>query len=282
MSTPILIATLGSEPQVVTLTLDLLQAQGVPIAEVRIVHTFGQVVREALAVLEEEFRRMGEPPLRPVPIFGAGERPVFDVRDREDLAALFRTLYRTVREAKAQGRTVHLSVAGGRKTMAVYGMAVAQLLFDEGDRVWHLLSEGWTPGSPRILHVEPGDPRVQLVPVPVLRWSTLAPAVSELVRYDDPWEAIEAQRRLQQRQARQRQREFVEGWLTPAEREVIRLLCEGYDNRTIARRLGRSPKTVANQLTRIYRKFQDWYGGDVPVSRAAVAVALRGYFEAQT
>ena len=43
---------------------------------------------------------------------------------------------------KRAGHLVYLSIASGRKPMTVYGMVAAQLLFDEDDRVWHLLSEG--------------------------------------------------------------------------------------------------------------------------------------------
>ncbi len=45
-------------------------------------------------------------------------------------------------ELKRKNYRVHLSVAGGRKVMAALRMVVAQLLFDEDDSVWYLLSEG--------------------------------------------------------------------------------------------------------------------------------------------
>jgi len=42
--------------------------------------------------------------------------------------------------------------------------------------------------------------------------------------------------------------------LTANERRVALLVTEGYDNRAIAARLGKSPRTVECQLTEIYRK----------------------------
>ncbi|RMF86296.1 MAG: CRISPR-associated protein Csx14, partial [Nitrospinota bacterium] len=39
MDTQVLVATLGTEPQVVTLVLDLLQAQGYPVNKVLVIHT---------------------------------------------------------------------------------------------------------------------------------------------------------------------------------------------------------------------------------------------------
>jgi hypothetical protein len=48
VSEQILIATLGSEPQVVTLALDLLRARDYPITAVKIVYTMGESVRSGL------------------------------------------------------------------------------------------------------------------------------------------------------------------------------------------------------------------------------------------
>src|SRR5258708_14348758 len=46
------------------------------------------------------------------------------------------------------------------------------------------------------------------------------------------------------------------GWasLTPAEHEVVRLVCEGLPNKDIATRLFVSPRTVQAHLTHIYTK----------------------------
>lgn len=54
MSGHVLIASLGSEPQVVTLVLDLLTSQGHPINKVIVVHTSGKVALEALKSLSSE------------------------------------------------------------------------------------------------------------------------------------------------------------------------------------------------------------------------------------
>jgi len=278
MAQQVLIATLGTEPQVVTLALDLLLAKGYAIGEVIVVHTVGEVVQPALVALAREFAVPGACKYRPVPV--EGERgPVADVVTEADTAALLRTLYRVVLAEKRVGRLVHLSIAGGRKPMAVYGMVVAQLLFDEDDRVWHLLSKGWQPGEERVMHVRPGD-QVWLVPVPVLRWGSVSPVLTELALREDPWEAIQAQRAIRREEERQRKGEFVKRWLTPAEREVVRLACLGLDNAAIGRQLGKAESTVANQLTSVYAKLHEWRGfrTDVPVSRAVLVAELAGYF----
>lgn len=278
MGEQVLVATLGTEPQVITLALDVLRAKGYPIAEVIVVHTVGGAVQPALTRLAEEFARPGASTYRPIPVMGQSG-PIEDIVTEADTAALLRTLYRIVLIEKRAGRLVHLSIAGGRKPMAVCGMVVAQLLFDEDDRVWHLLSEGWRPGNERVMHVRPGD-RVWLVPVPVLRWSSVSPVMTELALREDPWEAIQAQRAMRREEDRRRKREFVERWLTPAEREVVRLACQGLDNAAIAGQLGKAEKTVANQFTSIYAKLHEWRGfrTDVPVSRAVLVAEFATYF----
>lgn len=103
MVVQVLIATLGTEPQTVPLTLDLLQAKGYSISEVIVVHTSGEAVRPALKVLREEFERLGGCVYRPVVIEGERGR-VSDILTESDTAALLRTLYRTVLAEKRAGR----------------------------------------------------------------------------------------------------------------------------------------------------------------------------------
>jgi len=278
MNEHVLVASLGSEPQVVTLVLDLLQAKGYAISGVIVVHTAGEVVQPALAELAREFADPGAPAYRTVLIEDAGW-PVDDIVTEADTAALLRTLYQVVLAEKRAGRLVHLGIAGGRKPMAVYGMVVAQLLFDEDDRVWHLLSEGWKPGDERVMHVRPGD-RVWLVPVPVLRWTASAATIAALMAQDDPWAAIRWQQELTESEAIRRRGEFLRHWLSPAEREVVELLVrEGLDNVGIARRLHKSERTVANQLTKVYAKLHEFLGFPrSPVNRSVLIAELAPYF----
>jgi hypothetical protein len=54
----------------------------------------------------------------------------------------------------------------------------------------------------------------------------------------------------------------------------------GLDNAALAERLGKSRKTVNNQLTRIYEKLHEHLGfrDDVPTDRAVLAAELGPYF----
>jgi CRISPR-associated protein Csx14 len=266
MKNQVIIATLGSEPQVVTLALDLLEAKGYAINAVIVVHTAGKIIQPALARLRQEFDRPAAPAYKPLLIQGK-EGPVTDIVTEADTSALLRTLYQAVLTQKRADRIVHMSIAGGRKTMAVYGMVVAQLLFDDDDRLWHLLSRGWRPGDERVMHVRPGAP-VSLVPIPVLRWSSISPVATELALREDPWDALQAQRRIRQTEDQRRKR------------EVVRLASQGLDNAAIAERLQKAEKTVANQLTGVYGKLHEWrgYRTDVPVSRAVLVAEFATYF----
>lgn len=42
--------------------------------------------------------------------------------------------------------------------------------------------------------------------------------------------------------------------LSPRQREILALLAQGQDNKTIARQLGISAKTVKNHLTAVFRR----------------------------
>lgn len=268
----ILIATLGEQPQVVTLALDLLQAQGEKVEEVWLVHTWGPGGGKPAAVvrLQEEAAYYGPAvAFHFHPIQAENQAPT-DILSEADASAAFTTLYQVLKGAKRQRKQVHLSLAGGRKVMSAYALAAAQMLFDAADRCWHLISEGPLLQEGR-MHPRPGD-RVQLVPVPVLRWSAVSPVFTALAQYDDPWAAVQAQNAWLDQEARQRARAFLDS-LTSSEREVAELLAaEGLGNAALAARLHRSEKTIANQLSSIYRKYHQARG--VSGSRSALIAEL--------
>lgn len=275
----ILIATLGIEPQVVTITLDRLLADGRPISAVTVVYTENPQVQQALATIRTEFAAQVYPgvELRAVPVTSR-HGPVGDFYTDEDLRGLLRTLYAEVRRARQAGYAVHLCVSGGRKVMGILAMVVAQLLFEPEDHVWHLITEGWQPGSERRLHL-PAEEKVWLVSVPVLRWSeagTLMQAVTEL---EDPAEIMAWYEKLSRAAQMNRRREFVRHWLTPAEREVVRLACCGLDNAAIAAQLCKQEQTVANQLGRVYEKLREWLGyPSGTVDRSVLIAEFAPYF----
>ena len=252
----VLVATLGSEPQVITYTLDILIAEH-PIDEVIIIHTDHPAINRNIDILCEEFdRTYPNVVLRPIPIINS-YGPVKDFLTQEDLRGLLRTLYIEIRRVRQANRRVHMCISGGRKVMAVVAMSVAQLLFGPNDQVWYLITEGWKPGSEQRLHASETD-KTLLLPVPVLRWNEADTLLRTVAELNDPQEVIVWYKRLTQKAEEKRKNEFIRRWLTPAEREVTRLACLGFDNATIAAKLAKQEQTVANQLRGVYEKLREW------------------------
>lgn len=200
LSPTVLIATLGSEPQVVTTALDLLLMQGEIIHKVHILHTVTPVetpISNAVEILRNESNNppyIGNISFQFHALCDERGHPLTDVEAPEATRAAFRYLYRLVWTAKQAGERVHLLIAGGRKTLAVFGMTTAQILFDESDCLWHLYSGGEFLSSKR-LHPQPGE-NVRLIPIPVILWSNISPALGSLAQVSDPFEAAERIRQL--------------------------------------------------------------------------------------
>lgn len=252
-----LIATLGSEAQVVTLLLDSLLEKAEPIDRVIVLHTAPPEgpVSAAVPRIQAEFASGCYPAhiqLHTVQLEASGQ-PLADVDSVEGAQAAFTAIYRAVRAEKLAGRRVHLSVAGGRKTMSVFGMAAAQMLFDEGDRLWHLISRGPLLDEKR-MHAGPGE-AAALVEIPVILWSAVSPVLTDLSEIDDPFAAAERQRSLKLREALDEARAFVLGSLSGAEQPVAELLVrEGLSNAEIAERLSLSARTVERHVGEICGK----------------------------
>lgn len=266
----------------VTITLALLQRKAHVVSEVLVVHTDGQ--REpsltALTRLTEAWHNL--PPLYahiPLRLIEIAEAmlPLADIESEVGAKATFRTIYGCAAASKRAGHTLHICIAGGRKSMAAFGMATAQLLFDEDDHLWHLVSFGRLLAEKRMFP-EPDD-QVTLVPIPVIRWSDVPPSLTEIATLTDPDEAIRlAERRQATSQARQL-RQFVEHELTPAEREVvIYTMQHGGSYQQVAAGLGRGRKTIDSQLQAVYRKMESYFGLE-RVGRATMMALLSTYRE---
>jgi DNA-binding CsgD family transcriptional regulator len=116
------------------------------------------------------------------------------------------------------------------------------------------------------------------VRVPVLRWSTISPVLTNLSQVYDPFAAVEQQRALRLREALDEARVFVLGSLTEAERRVVALLVrEGLSDAQIAERLGLSRSTVGTHLEHIYNKARaHWELGEL--NRSQLVGLLNLYY----
>lgn len=279
----IFLATLGSEPQVVTISLQILLLQGQEIAEAIVVHTSEKVpaIGQALDDLRHAF---AAPPFQGIPLhlhpISQGGLPLQDITTPEEAEATFKTLFDLIKALKKQGHRLLFCIAGGRKLMALYGLAVAQLLFDQEDALYYLFSENALVRERRLL-LQPQD-NATLICIPFLRWTENAILVADILRYDDPFEAMHRSSELAHLMEQQRWETFCQHVLTRAEEAVVALVVrEGLTNAQIAQRLGRSPKTVANQLSNAYAKMADYLGdqGTMGVDRHTLITLLYDYYK---
>lgn len=263
----VLISTLGSEPQGVTWLLDWLLEKPYPIGEAAVIHTQAAHIQRAVEILRVEFpKAYPQVRLRLIPLADEG-RAVEDIASDRDIWTLLRAFYREIRAARRAGQTVHLSLVSGRKTMAVFGMVAAQLLFGREDRIWHMISSAPWGGSVKGLHPGAAD-EFRVIEVPFLRWGEEAAARLLLEGPEDPWVALRNPPAYAEAEIRQRKWRFWQERLTPSEQQAAQLLArEGLNNAELGRRLGKSPRTIANQLSRVYRACEEWLG--MPVNRAA-------------
>jgi CRISPR-associated protein (TIGR02584 family) len=281
-SSAILIATLGSKAQIITLTLDLLQQQHDLPSEVVVVHTWHErfETAQALARLQADL-----PFAYPQVVFRSLELcdesgSLHDVTAPQEVECAFRALYAEVHAAKLANRAVHLQIAGGRRTLTVFGMATAQMLFDERDHLWHLSSHPALEESGR-LHADPGE-WARLIPIPVVLWGRFSPVFEELGAIADPFEAAERLRQLRLREKWDAARIFVLGSLTGAERRVVELLVrEGLTDNELAYRLSVSPRTVEAHLREVYRKASDHWQ-IAAVGRTQLVALLGLYYSMHT
>lgn len=259
----LLIATLGTKPQVVTTTLDLLLARHIPLSEVWVVYPDSSDLIESRRVLVDDFARHESYRfLRYTELALPGpEGPLQDPESQADVQAVFRGLYALIRRAKLQDptRPIHLSIVGGRKVLGIFAVSAAQLLFGDEDRLWYT-SVDHTAAAQDQLHRRAGE-GVHLIPVPVLRWGHASPLFLNTLDLEDPFEVFEQQRSRQLTEALDQARSYVLGSLTPSEREVVEILVrEGAATAAIAARTGKAPKTVENQLAVAFDKAATHWG----------------------
>lgn len=261
-----LVATLGSQPQVVFLALQLLVRRGERIEHCLVLHTRSQnrAIQKAVESVKKSWPLVGrnvELVLCPLPLE--------DIDSDEALRRSYRTVRMAIQNLKQEGFVLHLCVSGGRKPLAIIAFLIAQFLFGPGDKLWYLYSPPeferceWNKALP------PSHVRLIEIPVPV--WTELPLFLAAVRRYDDPWMAAEAQRALVRDAEKRRLQEFFSHRLTQAEREVLTtLVLHGGSNKDLAQRLGKSARTVGHQLSAIYRKLRVELGTEIHMDRTSL------------
>jgi len=176
-----MIATIGTEVPVVTVTIDLLnQEQHLIFDEVVIIHTepdktdnsdTAKRLNAAMDRLSAEMADyMAEGVVKSwtkVRLERRNGKPLADIHTEQDEDILFATIDAQVQRQRHADRVVHLNASGGRKSMTLYAMSVAHLRFGERDRLWLLVSSDAFIAS-RATHLQ-NRLDAKLIRVPVIR-----------------------------------------------------------------------------------------------------------------
>jgi len=244
-----MVATLGGQPQVVTFALDALLARGERIREVVVLHLGPENPRfgRALTRLGEEFagdryrgRRIR---FRPIPVRGPRGR-LADIRDEAEAEVALRAVHELIATLKAQGRRLHVCIAGGRRLLALLAMSAAMLHFSHYDCMWHL----YTPEEflaraeeGAIMHAGP-EHGVRLIQVPIVPWGVYFPQLRQLAQVVADPSAVAPLQGLDQVEW-QRCQAVIEH-LTPRQCEVLRAFAAGATPQEVAEALCITLSTV--------------------------------------
>ena len=279
MAQGLLIATLGSKPQLVTLALDCLHEMGDDPNSLRVIHASKTrpETRQALEKIEIDLQSAHRAvDYQPIELNDGG-RVLMDVTSPEDVQAAFRTMYAEVRDAKLDEKKVHLLIAGGRRTLTVAGMATAQILFDDEDRLWHLASHPDLEESGK-LHAGRGE-WSRLIPIPVISWGRLSPVFDILRAVDDPFEAAKRLSEMRLREQWDQARIFVLTRLSAAEKNVVELLVrDGLSQNEIADALSLSTRTIEQHLRSAYIKAKEHWEIENDVRQTQLVRLLSIFF----
>lgn len=261
-----LIALLGGQPQVVTFTLDLLLARGEKIDQVVILYPSSNPrYHEAYLRLAQEFagdRYLNQPcHLRNVTV-NLGGAALEDVRSPGEVEAVRRTLHELLAQLKDAEHTLHLSLTGGRRIMALIALSAAMQYLTPVDHIWHIhtpadLIEEARDGA--LMHA-PREAGVHLVSVPFVPWVAYFPGLAPLLARSQQ-ELREADLGWLDEPERERCRQVWEG-LTKRRKEVLRAFALGLARQQVAAKLTIETSTVdthRDAILKVCRQVWDSY-----------------------
>lgn len=188
------------------------------------------------------------------PIEDANGEIIPDVETPEAAELVFRLIYNEVKQIKRAGQRLHGLIAGGRKSMIVYTLFSAQLLFDVDDRLWHLFSidEGPAP------HLPPDRKHhSRLIEIPVFHLASVMPVVHRLILdSDDPTNATAFFWKQEDVNEVVRLRRFFDN-CEPIDQQILILAYYGSGNGEIAEQLGYAESTISRRFNETARRFYE-------------------------
>ena len=247
-------ATLGLQPQIITRALDRLLEQDTAVLQATLIYTAAYrphpqwpTLRHFQDYLTQKYDTLT---WEWIPLQLTPETPILrDVQTPAEAEIAFRVIYRQLRALKQDGWRLQTLIAGGRKSMIVYAMVSAQLLFDPEDHLWHLFSheEDTTP------HVPPTASK--LVEIPIFHLGGLMPMVRQLLlNAEDPTLAINLYQEHENVEKVLRLRQFWQE-CEPLDQQLIQLAFIGYSNSQIGEQVGLSDSAVNNRLSAVADRF---------------------------
>ena len=250
----VLVATLGGQPQIITLTLDLLLQANYPISEVFVIHPkaapqsrLQQSLHRLNAEFNSDYYRQSQ---RTIHFHSCmlelkNQQPIHDISDDDHADGTLDTIHRLLGDLKRQGFHIHLSVSGGRRMIGLLAVSVASLNFDRHDNIWHI----YTPDElqtqlqdGKTMHV-PTDAGVKLIKGPFFALGAHFSTTTNSFR-----SAQEEQRRQMAAQEHARCTE-VFNKATPKQREALQALARGLKPQQVADEMSITIVTVNTHKT---------------------------------
>lgn len=256
---PAFMATLGLMPQVITRGLDcLLDYEPSPIRRAVIIHTDKYVSHPNWPTFESFqnylTRHYSQIQWEWVPLQKEGEPILMDVNDHEATEIAFRVIFQATKTLKTEGYRLHSLIAGGRKSIIVYSMISAQLIFDPYDQLWHIFSDDERDREKsRRPHVPLST--IHLAPIPVMHLGGLMPMVRELLLHDsDPTQAMRMYREHHDIEKTIQLQRFYDS-RDPLDRYILWLRFKDYPNKDVADKVFMGEPAVINRLRRVAEDF---------------------------
>ena len=286
MNQNILIATIGTEPQIISNMIELIAHRSDPVRFDRVIVLHSQSnnpqLLSAIKTLKKDFRT---PEIQPytfrydfIPLQKNTRECVVEADDEKQVDIYFEVVYSVVADLKKKGARIHFLCSGGRKLMAMLNMVVAQILFDERDRLWYLISSDKYVSQRKMHPASEADyAEMKLISIPFLSWKDYS-AETAPDNPLNPAEAIQSARTMLFAEKSRKAADFFLRYCTRTEQKISEILAlSGSRNAEIAGKLHISERTVETHLRNIFMKAASYWG--MPnVSRTQFVSLTQIYF----
>ncbi len=243
MNSHVLIATLGSQPQIITLALDRL-LETYPITKVNAIHLQSEIFPTVQKQLSKEFKDNqynGKLCQIHYTLVLYNKTPIQVINSLDTLSAVSDRFKQLFYEYKNQGDIIHLCLSGGPRLLGYAALLMAQQTFDAVDHIWHLYSsseirEKTKNGSQ--MHSELEHENIKLIDAP---FSSIHLHVENHVFEKSPdyknakdvWDALSSR-----------------------PQEVLYYILQNFSDAEIAKSLSIQVKTVQTHKTKIFQECQ--------------------------